>query len=73
MDAQAYQQIRNRELPDQIEVQIEDLEAQAREYNVYDLEDFFASSTFAAHNFVRDEARRLIIKRFWRGRVAGCV
>jgi hypothetical protein len=43
---------------------MDELEARAREFGVYDLEPFYASRLLASHSMHVDSDRRVIIKRF---------
>ena len=64
-DAQRFQQISRRQHDLQhVEVHIEDLESKAREFNVFDLEDFFSSTAFTSHHFELDRVDRVIRWRF---------
>ncbi|KAJ3671882.1 hypothetical protein LUZ60_007961 [Juncus effusus] len=44
-----------------VEVKIADLQHKAQEYEIHDLNPFFASSTFRDYNFVLDEVRGVIV------------
>jgi hypothetical protein len=46
------------------EVFMDELEAKAREYKVFDLTDFYASPSFRANGFEVDATRKVIIRRF---------
>jgi hypothetical protein len=43
---------------------MDELEAKAREYKVFDLTDFYASPSFRANGFEVDATRKVIIRRF---------
>lgn len=61
-DAIRYQEYlsRSRETADYVDVKLEDLEARAREYNIYDLTTFLQSVNFLENNFTFLAAQRVI-------------
>ena len=62
-EAEQYQVIRNKSAMDVVEVQMDDLEQQAREYKVYNLEAFFASEVFKKKDYYVDRQSRMICKQ----------
>jgi hypothetical protein len=55
-----YLQHRNR-LEENVEVRVDDLQAKAHEFNVYDLTPFYASKIFAGGKFTLDRERGVIL------------
>ena len=62
--ARVYMQMRRQQMPDDLEIRCDDLEAQAKKYSVYALDDFYQSEIFRSHSFEYDSASRMIIRRF---------
>ena len=63
-DEQEYQKMRLRRLPDSISVVMDDLEARAREYRVYDLTQFYESEAFKHDGFQIRPHNRTIFRSF---------
>ncbi len=62
--AQTFQQLKRRAHVDKITMDLEDLEAKGREFNIYDLTPFFESANFKRLGFSVDQAQGVIIKSF---------
>jgi len=64
-DARDYQHMRDNYDLESLEVHCEDLAAKARELGIYNVESFYQSRPFRAHNFTVDRERGVIIKNFY--------
>ncbi len=62
--AQTFQQLKRRAHVDKMTVDLDDLEAKAREFNIYDLTPFFESANFSRLGFSVDKVNGVIIKTF---------
>jgi hypothetical protein len=57
----AMQTRRNRNAAEQLEIRCDDLEAKAKKYSVYRLDEFYQSETFSSHQFSYDSNAKTII------------
>ncbi|KAG0170488.1 MCM DNA helicase complex subunit [Apophysomyces sp. BC1034] len=55
---------RNNVLPDEVTVNLDDLEQSIQQMHIHDIEPFLASDLFGRHNYTLDTDRRVIVKRF---------
>ncbi|KAI9322137.1 DNA replication licensing factor cdc19 [Dichotomocladium elegans] len=57
-------QLRHRTLPQEVKVDVEDLESRARLMKIYDIQPFLNSTMFSRHNFTLDTDARVIVKHY---------
>ncbi|ORZ25194.1 MCM2/3/5 family-domain-containing protein, partial [Absidia repens] len=63
-DARRLYQLRHKALPRELEINVSDLEARARQMNIHDLQHFLHSQSFARHKYSLEPTRGVIIKQY---------